>query len=226
MKYLYRYPFTKNVNKDRFIFLMNNYTALTGEETVELVQTQKEFPFSQIIHSLVAKGAISNNLEIKDKKLQTAAVYTTDRSVLKAIATAPKVERLPPPLPKPQPKEVAQLEAKPQAIQEDNQIKKDSSLVASKAETKEPYASVPEAMQKLDKPLIGLSGDQLIDELYHDLDKLKHLKHDYEVMVEGFIEGKEFSSIVIEDEQGNPVCLPPTEIRKGKEILNQINEFI
>jgi D-alanine-D-alanine ligase len=35
-----------------------------------------------------------------------------------------------------------------------------------------------------------------------------------EVLIEAFVEGKEFSCIVIEDENGNPVSLPPTEIIK------------
>ncbi|MEX1188553.1 MAG: D-alanine--D-alanine ligase [Bacteroidia bacterium] len=47
-----------------------------------------------------------------------------------------------------------------------------------------------------------------------------------EVMIEGFIEGKEFSSIVIEDESGKPVCLPPTEIRKGKEIFDYRSKYL
>ena len=40
-----------------------------------------------------------------------------------------------------------------------------------------------------------------------------------EVLIESFIEGKEFSCIVIEDAEGKPVALPPTEIRKGKEVF-------
>lgn len=36
------------------------------------------------------------------------------------------------------------------------------------------------------------------------------------VLIEGFIEGKEFSCIVLEDEAGKAIALPPTEIRKAK----------
>ncbi|MCB0820911.1 MAG: D-alanine--D-alanine ligase, partial [Bacteroidetes bacterium] len=55
---------------------------------------------------------------------------------------------------------------------------------------------------------------------------LESLDAESEVMIEGFIEGKEFSSIVIEDETGTPVCLPPTEIRKGKEVFDYRSKYL
>ena len=47
-----------------------------------------------------------------------------------------------------------------------------------------------------------------------------------EVMIESFIEGKEFSCIVIENTDGEPVALPPTEIRKGKEIFDYRSKYL
>lgn len=55
---------------------------------------------------------------------------------------------------------------------------------------------------------------------------LESLDGESEVMIEGFIEGKEFSSIVIEDLDGSPVCLPPTEIRKGKEVFDYRSKYL
>ncbi len=46
------------------------------------------------------------------------------------------------------------------------------------------------------------------------------------VIVESFIEGKEFSCIVLENENGNPVALPPTEIRKGKELFDYRSKYL
>jgi UDP-N-acetylmuramate--alanine ligase len=46
------------------------------------------------------------------------------------------------------------------------------------------------------------------------------------VLVEGFIEGKEFSCIVIEDENGKAIALPPTEIRKGKELFDYRSKYM
>jgi UDP-N-acetylmuramate--alanine ligase len=46
------------------------------------------------------------------------------------------------------------------------------------------------------------------------------------VLVEGFIEGKEFSCIVVQDEQGQAIALPPTEIRKGKELFDYRSKYL
>lgn len=55
---------------------------------------------------------------------------------------------------------------------------------------------------------------------------LESLDAESEILLEGFIEGKEFSCIVIEDENGNPVALPPTEIRKGKELFDYRSKYL
>ena len=47
-----------------------------------------------------------------------------------------------------------------------------------------------------------------------------------EIIIESFIDGKEFSSIVIEDLDGTPICLPPTEIRKGKELFDYRSKYL
>lgn len=52
------------------------------------------------------------------------------------------------------------------------------------------------------------------------------LDSEAEVLLEGFIEGKEFSCIVIEDEEERAVALPPTEIRKGKELFDYRSKYL
>jgi UDP-N-acetylmuramate--alanine ligase len=46
------------------------------------------------------------------------------------------------------------------------------------------------------------------------------------VLIEGFIEGKEFSCIVAQDEKGQAIALPPTEIRKGKELFDYRSKYL
>jgi UDP-N-acetylmuramate--alanine ligase len=58
--------------------------------------------------------------------------------------------------------------------------------------------------------------DYLNQHLKSDGCVLESLDGESTVLVEGFIEGKEFSCIVLEDEQGKAIALPPTEIRKEK----------
>ena len=45
-------------------------------------------------------------------------------------------------------------------------------------------------------------------------------------LVEGFIAGREFSCIVLEDENGVAIALPPTEIRKGKELFDYRSKYL
>lgn len=46
------------------------------------------------------------------------------------------------------------------------------------------------------------------------------------VLIEGFIEGKEFSCIVAQNEKGEAIALPPTEIRKGKELFDYRSKYL
>ena len=55
---------------------------------------------------------------------------------------------------------------------------------------------------------------------------IQGLHSEEEVLVEGFIEGKEFSCIVIQDDAGNPLALPPTEIKKGTELFDYRSKYL
>lgn len=57
---------------------------------------------------------------------------------------------------------------------------------------------------------------------------LEALDGESTVIIEGFIDGKEFSCIVLEDTDSNnkPVALPPTEIRKGKELFDYRSKYL
>jgi D-alanine-D-alanine ligase len=46
------------------------------------------------------------------------------------------------------------------------------------------------------------------------------------IILESFIQGKEFSCIVIRNDDGHPVALPPTEIRKGKEVFDYRSKYL
>ncbi len=59
------------------------------------------------------------------------------------------------------------------------------------------------------------------DDLY-----LESLDSESEVLIEGFIQGKEFSCIVIRNDDFSPVALPPTEIRKGKELFDYRSKYL
>lgn len=84
---------------------------------------------------------------------------------------------------------------------------------------KQEYIFHPDALlQKLDAHFAANGGPVL----------LESLDAESEILFEGFIEGKEFSCIVVEDEAngGKPVALPPTEIRKGKELFDYRSKYL
>jgi len=55
---------------------------------------------------------------------------------------------------------------------------------------------------------------------------IESLDGESEIIIEGFIQGKEFSSIVVEGLEGKAICLPPTEIRKGKELFDYRSKYL
>jgi UDP-N-acetylmuramate--alanine ligase len=86
--------------------------------------------------------------------------------------------------------------------------------------------------------LPALVGGQKIfnaDELLHSIEQefkqhevvtIEGLSGESEVLIEEFIEGREFSCIVIQNESAQAVALPPTEIVKGKEVFDYRSKYL
>ncbi|RAU81704.1 D-alanine--D-alanine ligase family protein [Pontibacter arcticus] len=55
---------------------------------------------------------------------------------------------------------------------------------------------------------------------------LTNVEHEHQILVEAFIQGREFSSIVVQDETGKPIALPPTEIVKGSEVFDYRSKYL
>lgn len=55
---------------------------------------------------------------------------------------------------------------------------------------------------------------------------LESLDGESDLLLEEYVEGKEFSCIVIEDESGKPIALPPTEIKKSSEIFDYRSKYL
>lgn len=73
--------------------------------------------------------------------------------------------------------------------------------------------------------------DQLLSTLNQIFKKqenvfLESLQSETEVLIESFIEGREFSCIVIKKENGEAISLPPTEIIKGKEVFDYRSKYL
>jgi D-alanine-D-alanine ligase len=70
---------------------------------------------------------------------------------------------------------------------------------------------------------------KLLDELLtenHYKAVMTALSHEESILIERFIIGKEFSCIVVEDENGEPVALPPTEILKKADFFDYRAKYL
>ncbi|KAA9339203.1 D-alanine--D-alanine ligase [Hymenobacter busanensis] len=88
-------------------------------------------------------------------------------------------------------------------------------------------------------PVILDSDDEKVyyhpDELLRALDqkltlqdavRLTNTQGEQQVLVEAFVQGREFSCIVVEDVDGRPLALPPTEIVKGEEMFDYRSKYL
>ncbi|GIV32879.1 MAG: hypothetical protein KatS3mg031_0414 [Chitinophagales bacterium] len=70
---------------------------------------------------------------------------------------------------------------------------------------------------------------EFIDRYFYEHDKpllLEGADSESEVVIEEFIEGKEFSCIVVRNTDGRPLALPPTEIIKGGEVYDYRSKYL
>ena len=83
---------------------------------------------------------------------------------------------------------------------------------------KDTWIHHPEELLKTLNDLLGKEGTRLVN--------LESYWSEQEVVIEQFIAGKEFSCIVIRNNDGSPVALPPTEIIKGSEVFDYRSKYL
>ncbi|AKQ45938.1 D-alanine--D-alanine ligase [Rufibacter radiotolerans] len=76
----------------------------------------------------------------------------------------------------------------------------------------------PEELLALLSTYFGQNGPETIT--------LTNVESETQVLIEAFINGREFSCIVVQDQQGHPIALPPTEIRKGGEVFDYRSKYL
>lgn len=142
------------MDSKQFQQLLTNFTALTDAETQQLIVLRKEFPYSQVVSGMLARGAQDNQWNNKSEYLQISAVYSTDRSVLKTVMTAPRKLR---------------VDATPEPLKP----------VAKALKTEVPIEPVVQK-EILNVP-VNLTGDALYNEVMHDVEILKERKLQFEL---------------------------------------------
>ncbi len=72
-----------------------------------------------------------------------------------------------------------------------------------------------------DELLVYLDGLSTTDKVV-----LQGFDNEHTVLLEEFIDGKEFSCVVIKNSDGTPIALPPTEIVKGDEVFDYRSKYL
>jgi hypothetical protein len=73
------------MNKAEFQDLIHRYKRSTRAEAESILLLEKQYPYSQLLHSLAARLSQDHSLENQQFELQLAAVYAADRHVLKEV---------------------------------------------------------------------------------------------------------------------------------------------
>lgn len=169
------------MEKERFLELARNFTSLTKEETHDLDALQKEYPYSQVIHNLASRGAQDHKLPTSKELLSISAVYSNDRSVLRDIITTPRTERNTELQNTDVDVEQKKIEVKVAEITIPSEGSIDAEKSAEVQSDKPLEVSTTEASIGIPS---GHSNGAVADEVLHDLERLRELKHNFELTVE------------------------------------------
>lgn len=80
------------MNKQKFQKISSNPDNINSKDISALVALSKAHPYSQIIHTLLAKAHSIENKEGTKEAINFAAMYATDRQLLKELVTSKKPE--------------------------------------------------------------------------------------------------------------------------------------
>jgi hypothetical protein len=160
------------VDKTSLIQVLTSCTAKSEQEAQELIALKKQFPYSQALHTIAAKVSKDHAFSFQQSELQMAAVYSTDRAVLKSIMTMDVMISTPvdEPETKETPKRVRAKSNEETAVLEPG-------LVAKKTDTIPPEKLV--VYQQIEKTIDNVD---VADVILQDLKRLSQLKHNFEML--------------------------------------------
>jgi len=82
------------VNREKFLNIIQNQVLTDNDDILSLQKEAKQHPYSQIIHTLLAKHHNEAKSANANAAIQLAAIYATDRVVLKGIINSTPVEKV------------------------------------------------------------------------------------------------------------------------------------
>jgi len=151
-----------------FHTVVTNYTDLKPEEFGQVKEWSRHFPYCQVLHLVASRSARDERDPDQQTYLHRAAVYSTDRIVLKQVMTVtakPRAEVTPVMETK------AEVEGKPEKAPEPQPI------------VKKKESSVPKEVAKPQESLREentLEGDALREDLNFQLHRLHELMHQFD----------------------------------------------
>ena len=77
----------KAVDKTKFLQTLEHYASTSVDEAQEIASLRAQFPYSQLLQTLTARTSKDHGFQHQQRDLQTAAVYSSDRALLKEIIT-------------------------------------------------------------------------------------------------------------------------------------------
>lgn len=75
------------MNKDQFIHVLHHVSDSSAADAQQVLSLKTDFPYSQMLHTLAARLSRDHGFSTQQQELQLAAVYASDRAVLKEIMT-------------------------------------------------------------------------------------------------------------------------------------------
>jgi hypothetical protein len=82
-----------SVNKEQLSDVLKHFPDISSEEADMVRSLKEKFPFSQVLHVLAARAGHNHQWQDQQSLLQQAAVYSTDRTVLKDVMTSSQRSR-------------------------------------------------------------------------------------------------------------------------------------
>lgn len=155
------------MNKQKFVELLRTPEKISNSDLSELEALTKENPYFQSGHIVIARGSRLLKTPASAKKVNTAAIYATNRTILKNYMQGQVSGSVQPSAPK-------KVSSKPASVE-----KKPADLKQPVKPTSQPEKQPSSAPRKAPEQLSKSDHDLLIDDIYANLENWKRSRDHY-----------------------------------------------
>lgn len=132
------------MNKQKFLEVIQSHVFTDNDDVVSFQKIADQYPYSQIVHTLLAKHHNESKSPSAKASIQRAAIYTTDRVILKNIiestSTPPKVVQKGTNYSSASKKETKSFKSTPSTLSEIDQLRKNLFIhLEELQESKKPF---------------------------------------------------------------------------------------